>query len=39
MRESDTKDLTLLGNQGTNYNYEYNPSILETFENQHTEND
>ncbi len=39
MRESDTKDLTLLGNQGTNYNYEYNPDILETFENQHTEND
>lgn len=39
MRESDTKDLTLLGNQGTNYHYEYNPAILETFENQHTEND
>src|SRR5690625_2751216 len=39
MRESDTKDLTLLGNQGTSYNYEYNPEILETFENQHTEND
>lgn len=39
MRESDTKDLTLLGNQGTSYTYEYNPSILETFENQHTEND
>src|SRR5690625_7180360 len=39
MRESDTKDLTLLGNQGTAYNYEYNPDILETFENQHTEND
>ena len=39
MKKSDTKDLTLLGNQGTNYNYEYDPSILETFENQHREND
>lgn len=39
MRESDTKDLTLLGNQGTSYNYQYNPDILETFENQHPEYD
>lgn len=39
MRTSDTKDLTLLGNQNTKYDYEYNPSILETFNNQHTEND
>ena len=39
MRKSDTKDLTLLGNQGTTYNYEYDPNILETFNNQHTEND
>lgn len=39
MQQSDTKDLTLLGNQGTTYTYEYNPDILETFENQHTEND
>ena len=39
MRKSDTSDLTLLGNQETKYNYEYDPSILETFENQHQEND
>lgn len=39
MKKSDTEDLSLLGNQGISYNYEYDPSILETFENQHTEND
>ncbi|MDN4608467.1 preQ(1) synthase [Sporosarcina highlanderae] len=38
MKQSDTKDLTLLGNQNTEYNYDYNPSILETFENQHQDN-
>ena len=38
MKQSDTKDLTLLGNQNTEYNYDYNPEILETFENQHQEN-
>lgn len=39
MSENEKKDLTLLGNQETNYNYQYNPDILETFENKHTEND
>lgn len=39
MNKSDTKDLTLLGNQNTTYSYEYDPSVLETFENQHQEND
>lgn len=39
MNKSDTKDLTLLGNQHTTYQYEYDPSILETFENQHPDND
>ncbi|BAQ08905.1 NADPH-dependent 7-cyano-7-deazaguanine [Bacillus sp. OxB-1] len=38
MKQSDTKDLTLLGNQNTKYEYEYNPDVLETFENQHQEN-
>ncbi|MDW0117716.1 preQ(1) synthase [Sporosarcina thermotolerans] len=38
MKQSDTKDLTLLGNQNTEYNYDYNPGILETFENQHQDN-
>ncbi|WP_096271204.1 preQ(1) synthase [Paucisalibacillus globulus] len=38
MKASDTKDLTLLGNQNTKYEYDYDPSVLETFENQHQEN-
>lgn len=38
MKQSDTKDLTLLGNQNTEYRYDYNPEVLETFENQHQEN-
>ena len=34
--ESDTKDLTLLGNQGTEYKFEKpDVNILETFDNQH----
>ncbi len=37
--KSDTKDLTLLGNQNNKYVYDYDPSILETFENQHKDND
>ncbi|PIC75714.1 NADPH-dependent 7-cyano-7-deazaguanine reductase QueF [Sporosarcina sp. P19] len=32
-------NLTLLGNQHTKYNYEYDPHVLETFENQHQSND
>jgi 7-cyano-7-deazaguanine reductase len=35
---SDTKDLTLLGSQGTVYENTYNPEILETFENQFPKN-
>lgn len=31
---SDTKDLTLLGNQNVSYAYDYNPAVLERFENQ-----
>jgi len=31
--------VTLLGNQGTNYSYQYNPEVLETFDNKHPEND
>ncbi|WP_454189902.1 preQ(1) synthase [Paenibacillus sp. Marseille-Q7038] len=35
-RQSDElQDITLLGNQGTKYNFEYDPSILETFDNKH----
>lgn len=36
---SDTSDLTLLGNQKTTYSDDYNPSVLETFENKHPDND
>lgn len=31
--------LTLLGNKETKYELNYNPQILETFENKHVEND
>ena len=35
----ELEGVTLLGNQGTSYDYNYNPSFLETFENKHKEND
>ena len=35
----ETSGVTLLGNQGTKYEMDYNPSVLETFENKHKEND
>lgn len=38
-----TKDelsgVSLLGNQHTNYSYDYNPDVLETFINKHQDND
>ena len=33
------KEITLLGNQNTKYEYDYNPKILERFENKHLDND
>jgi len=33
------KEITLLGNQGTKYNYTYDPDVLEVFDNKHPEND
>ncbi|ARJ37441.1 NADPH-dependent 7-cyano-7-deazaguanine reductase QueF [Sporosarcina sp. P21c] len=39
MPENSKNSLTLLGNQETTYNYEYDPDVLETFENQHQSND
>ena len=44
MKESGRKDkelegLSLLGNQGTKYNFQYNKDILESFENKHQDND
>lgn len=37
MREKET--LTLLGNKNTKYNFNYDPSVLETFQNKHPGND
>ena len=31
--------VSLLGNQGTKYDYTYNPTILEAFDNKHPENE
>ena len=33
------EEITLLGNQNTKYEYDYNPKILERFENKHPDND
>ncbi|HEY9577887.1 MAG TPA: preQ(1) synthase, partial [Pseudobacillus sp.] len=33
------KDISLLGNQGTKYTFEYDPSILESFDNKHPNRD
>ena len=40
-KKDDRKDegLTLLGNQGVKYPQDYNPSVLETFENKHQDTD
>ncbi|SFG50124.1 7-cyano-7-deazaguanine reductase [Halobacillus alkaliphilus] len=38
-RNEDDLNLSLLGNQGTAYSFEYDPEVLETFENQHTNRD
>lgn len=37
--KEETIGLTLLGNQGTRYETDYNPSVLETFINKHQDND
>lgn len=39
MKEQDLSDLTLLGNQGTTYQFDYAPEILESFENNHPNRD
>jgi 7-cyano-7-deazaguanine reductase len=35
----ETNGITLLGNEGTKYEMNYNPAILESFVNKHLEND
>ncbi|MCM1291242.1 MAG: preQ(1) synthase [Prevotella sp.] len=37
--ESQLDGVTLLGNQGTKYPTDYNPNLLETFQNVHPENE
>lgn len=37
--EKEMKEVTLLGNQKVPYDYNYNPSVLERFENKHQGND
>ncbi|MFG6118609.1 MULTISPECIES: preQ(1) synthase [Thalassobacillus] len=38
-KDEDLKDLSLLGSQGTNYSFDYDPDVLETFDNQHPSRD
>ncbi len=33
--EKELEGVTLLGNQGTRYQYDYTPEVLEAFENKH----
>ena len=37
--ELELEGVTLLGNQGTQYEFDYRPDVLETFENKHPENE
>ena len=37
--EEDLRNVSLLGNQNTKYDYDYNPDVLETFVNKHQDND
>ena len=37
--EKELKELSHLGSQGTTYTADYNPGLLETFDNKHPENE
>lgn len=37
--EKELEGVTLLGNQAVRYSYDYDPKILETFENKHPEHE
>lgn len=39
MDKKDLENITLLGNQKTQYSFDYNPNVLEVFDNKHPEND
>ena len=36
---SEMQEITLLGEQGVKYEFDYKPEVLETFDNKHQEND
>ena len=38
-KEEELKDLSLLGNQNTRYPADYDPGLLEVFENKHPDNE
>ena len=38
-RDKELEGISLLGNQGTKYKYDYDPDVLEIFENKHPDND
>ena len=38
-QQEEMKNLSLLGNKETNYIFEYQPEVLESFDNRHVEND
>lgn len=38
-RDKSAEKLTLLGSQGTRYSFDYDPSVLETFQNRHPDRD
>lgn len=38
-KNEELNGVTLLGNQNTKYNYDYNPDVLETFVNKHPDVD
>ena len=38
-KKKELEGVSLLGNQNTHYQYDYDPSVLETFINKHQDND
>ena len=38
-QQEEMKNLSLLGNKETNYIFDYQPDVLESFDNRHVEND
>lgn len=38
-KSKELEGISLLGNQGTKYDYGYNPEVLEVFDNKHPSND